>query len=106
MGFPKAISNPFFFFSSRRRHTRSLRDWSSDVCSSDLVGAGRADRSAPVNGDRGSAVLVAQTQRSRAAPHVNELEELAHRDVFEASREAHALRLAGSRMPASVRSLR
>src|SRR6266496_4856397 len=26
-----------FFFSSRRRHTRSLRDWSSDVCSSDLV---------------------------------------------------------------------
>src|SRR5690349_22592053 len=28
----------FFFFSSRRRHTRSLRDWSSDVCSSDLSG--------------------------------------------------------------------
>src|SRR6266576_4976963 len=27
-----------FFFSSRRRHTRSLRDWSSDVCSSDLGG--------------------------------------------------------------------
>src|SRR5215204_2886467 len=26
----------FFFFSSRRRHTRSLCDWSSDVCSSDL----------------------------------------------------------------------
>src|SRR3989440_5430899 len=26
-----------FFFSSRRRHTRSDRDWSSDVCSSDLV---------------------------------------------------------------------
>src|SRR5206468_6316848 len=25
-----------FFFSSRRRHTRSDRDWSSDVCSSDL----------------------------------------------------------------------
>src|SRR5438067_2139334 len=25
----------FFFFSSRRRHTRSKRDWSSDVCSSD-----------------------------------------------------------------------
>src|SRR5438105_11756053 len=40
----------FFFFSSRRRHTRSTRDWSSDVCSSDLphraregaVGARRA----------------------------------------------------------------
>src|SRR5207248_8889873 len=26
----------FFFFSSRRRHTRSYGDWSSDVCSSDL----------------------------------------------------------------------
>ena len=26
----------FFFFSSRRRHTRLVRDWSSDVCSSDL----------------------------------------------------------------------
>src|SRR5207249_6180138 len=30
----------FFFFSSRRRHTRSKRDWSSDVCSSDLADAG------------------------------------------------------------------
>src|SRR3712207_8159331 len=27
----------FFFFSSRRRHTRYWRDWSSDVCSSDLA---------------------------------------------------------------------
>src|SRR6267378_1220103 len=37
-----------FFFSSRRRHTRSLRDWSSDVCSSDLWscrGAHRGDLS-------------------------------------------------------------
>src|SRR5690606_39382364 len=29
---------PVFFFSSRRRHTRFSRDWSSDVCSSDLGG--------------------------------------------------------------------
>src|SRR3712207_8343437 len=29
-----------FFFSSRRRHTRYWRDWSSDVCSSDLGGIG------------------------------------------------------------------
>src|SRR5207302_5699015 len=28
---------PLFFFSSRRRHTRFSRDWSSDVCSSDLI---------------------------------------------------------------------
>src|SRR5438105_9496803 len=31
------VFSVFFFFSSRRRHTRSTRDWSSDVCSSDLV---------------------------------------------------------------------
>src|SRR5699024_12071498 len=30
------LSTGCFFFSSRRRHTRSKRDWSSDVCSSDL----------------------------------------------------------------------
>src|SRR3712207_8484735 len=30
----------FFFFSSRRRHTRYWRDWSSDVCSSDLISEG------------------------------------------------------------------
>src|SRR5690606_39626962 len=29
-----------FFFSSRRRHTRFSRDWSSDVCSSDLMSMG------------------------------------------------------------------
>src|SRR5437762_14016201 len=28
-----------FFFSSRRRHTRYIGDWSSDVCSSDMLGA-------------------------------------------------------------------
>src|SRR6266849_9844494 len=32
---PQALSGLSFFFSSRRRHTRSTRDWSSDVCSSD-----------------------------------------------------------------------
>src|SRR5436305_9072653 len=32
-----------FFFSSRRRHTRCGRDWSSDVCSSDLDQSGRLE---------------------------------------------------------------
>src|SRR5690606_40723680 len=32
----------FFFFASRRRHTRFSRDWSSDVCSSDLGAVGAA----------------------------------------------------------------
>src|SRR5215210_1438917 len=31
----------FFFFSSRRRHTRYIGDWSSDVCSSDLLDRAR-----------------------------------------------------------------
>src|SRR3712207_6576773 len=35
----------FFFFSSRRRHTRYWRDWSSDVCSSDLGPLGSAHQS-------------------------------------------------------------
>src|SRR5215831_19881189 len=33
----------FFFFSSRRRHTRCLSDWSSDVCSSDLGGVSHVE---------------------------------------------------------------
>src|SRR5690606_40116655 len=41
----------FFFFSSRRRHTRFSRDWSSDVCSSDLPAASCPDPSGlTVNG--------------------------------------------------------
>src|SRR5699024_3400709 len=52
----------FFFFSSRRRHTRSKRDWSSDVCSSDLfdvVGP------LPVSSKGNSYVLVAQDAFSK-----------------------------------------
>src|SRR5207249_6144934 len=37
----------FFFFSSRRRHTRSKRDWSSDVCSSDLLLLGQPPQHLP-----------------------------------------------------------
>src|SRR5262245_64848844 len=36
-GYHICVSDVVFFFSSRRRHTRCLSDWSSDVCSSDLV---------------------------------------------------------------------
>src|SRR5439155_3617475 len=38
--FPYLRISFFFFFSSRRRHTRWPRDWSSDVCSSDLLDDG------------------------------------------------------------------
>src|SRR2546426_6670130 len=59
-----------FFFSSRRRHTRLQGDWSSDVCSSDLLvparPAGRValgsfcptTRLAPLGGDRPAAVFL------------------------------------------------
>src|SRR5205814_2494824 len=43
----------FFFFSSRRRHTRCLSDWSSDVCSSDLVQPPSAARAGRGGGRRG-----------------------------------------------------
>src|SRR5690625_7874075 len=42
--FIKAWSFFYFFFSSRRRHTIWPRDWSSDVCSSDLQQPARAPR--------------------------------------------------------------
>src|SRR2546430_15200810 len=38
-----------FFFSSRRRHTRFDCDWSSDVCSSDLLAMGRIERFGNLN---------------------------------------------------------
>src|SRR6266436_788087 len=41
-----------FFFSSRRRHTRCSRDWSSDVCSSDLGPAHPAEITTYVRGAR------------------------------------------------------
>src|SRR2546429_6073753 len=56
----------FFFFSSRRRHTRCSRDWSSDVCSSDLA-AGRG------NGNRDFAAR----QGAEAVVHCH-AEELRH----------------------------
>src|SRR6266436_8864434 len=42
----------FFFFSSRRRHTRCSRDWSSDVCSSDLVRIADAATHGPTRVDQ------------------------------------------------------
>src|SRR2546421_5389095 len=42
----------FFFFSSRRRHTRSDRDWSSDVCSSDLSVRGLETRGKKKRADK------------------------------------------------------
>src|SRR2546422_2138752 len=64
----------FFFFSSRRRHTRCSRDWSSDVCSSDLVtrpltlaGPGLvASRSARVSGASWARTVATAPERGGA----------------------------------------
>src|SRR5438105_15165547 len=66
-----------FFFSSRRRHTSSTRDWSSDVCSSDLWGTFAApivveDAAFPgINSwpKRSEERRVGKECRSRWAPH-------------------------------------
>src|SRR3989440_9081287 len=53
----------FFFFSSRRRHTRSDRDWSSDVCSSDLLAPALVETTFGIIADirrRGTTVLMVE----------------------------------------------
>src|SRR2546429_2969461 len=61
-----AYCSVFFFFSSRRRHTRCSRDWSSDVCSSDLPAAVRLRRLEEEFGD--SLVLEHRAFPLRPAP--------------------------------------
>src|SRR2546430_7581798 len=57
-------ARPRFVFSSRRRHTRFDCDWSSDVCSSDLMPDGAADRDA----DEAAGLLAAALAGQPAAP--------------------------------------
>src|SRR6266511_3803051 len=70
-------SQSFFFYPSRRRHTRFSRDWSSDVCSSDLgfllngrqVKMRGVDRGAPGGLDRSEERRVGKECRSRWSPY-------------------------------------
>src|SRR5437868_10992718 len=57
----------FFFFSSRRRHTRSKRDWSSDVCSSDLIGRNSQKRRARFTSIANSSPTVSSRKRTCCA---------------------------------------
>src|SRR5438128_4458246 len=68
-----------FFFSSRRRHTRCYRDWSSDVCSSDLAGSGRsAGTGEQGNADPQPAARSGSRSRDPAFPRSRDNRELAH----------------------------
>src|SRR5699024_11239771 len=64
----------YFFFSSRRRHTRSKRDWSSDVCSSDLL-TGMAKNTAAAMRDL-KKVYEEQVDQTQALGLEKEAEEL------------------------------
>src|SRR3989449_8521086 len=78
----------FFFFSSRRRHTRCSRDWSSDVCSSDLgtrpeaglLRAGARDAPGSTYGPGQPARSRAGRRRRRPAEHVGVVPVLRGRD--------------------------
>src|ERR1035438_10550143 len=73
---PPAGPAPHVFFSSRRRHTRCLSDWSSDVCSSDLfaeIGGGHTilghARVFHYRQGRSEERRVGEEGRSRWSPH-------------------------------------
>src|SRR2546429_5127111 len=59
----------FFFFSSRRRHTRCSRDWSSDVCSSDLNELSAEEKASLVRWKEELAALRAELSRPVPVAH-------------------------------------
>src|SRR5688500_20022016 len=67
-----------FFFSSRRRHTRLQGDWSSDVCSSDLVGA------VATGADQGVEALQQFRIVEQQGVQVEELADLMHQRAMQA----------------------
>src|SRR2546429_5782184 len=74
----------FFFFSSRRRHTRCSRDWSSDVCSSDLNSQRHRLQTFVHEQRRGKKCIHAnglpQWPREQAAVRVCKTQEAGHED--------------------------
>src|SRR5690606_40633351 len=71
-----------FFFTSRRRHTRFSRDWSSDVCSSDLEECGRSSGAARVT------LLAIETERLELLRAEQQL--AAQHDLYQGRVKAYA----------------
>src|SRR5689334_24083394 len=93
----------YFFFSSRRRHTRWNCDWSSDVCSSDLIPSGNVRESSPfgpfTDTLEPSMLTVTPSGTTRSEEHTSELQSQFHlvcrlllekKKMETASRNAHA----------------
>src|SRR5260221_9553079 len=68
-----------FFFSSRRRHTRSLCDWSSDVCSSHLKASSIPDRHHPPPAAYSGSSLAGNEEALNRGEHTSELQ--SHSDL-------------------------
>src|SRR3712207_1888816 len=73
----------FFFFSSRRRHTRYWRDWSSDVCSSDLT-MPDTEKSPPATQNRLLAALPSR-EYERLAPYMQTVSFEQGQSLYEAN---------------------
>src|SRR5699024_8163210 len=85
-----------FFFSSRRLHTRSKRDWSSDVCSSDLNRAGQPGR---VNVSHSQPVAVSGCQREVVTGDVDLHSGQCGQVTVTTHRTQHTLRFGGELFP-------
>src|SRR5437899_11538827 len=82
-----------FFFSSRRRHTRCLSDWSSDVCSSDLVDPALAYAATLVGASGlyragGAAAVAALAYGTKTLARVAKIGRASCRESIEAARHA------------------
>src|SRR5438067_11329251 len=110
----------FFFFSSRRRHTRSKRDWSSDVCSSDLSNPGMwqvnftlspeaARRFGPfTEQNKGRQMAIVLSHRVYSAPVINgRIDDIGVIEGNFSQESAHdlALVLRAGALPASIKYL-
>src|SRR5258706_5032474 len=68
-----------FFFSSRRRHTILVSDWSSDVCSSDLLPGHFIVQDDAVFRDGGDAVVLVLIDEGNAPAQLERLQPVGHR---------------------------